>query len=315
MVKDIQNLTCWIISEGMAGTENQCLGVVEALGIEPNIKRINLTFPWNFLPPSIKFETSSSFTPKLTPPWPDIIIASGRKAIPVTRYIKKKSGEKTFTVYLQDPRVNPNQFNLVAVPFHDQTRGENVIVTNGAPNKISDVNLSLAKAQFAPLFEQLKKPRIAVLIGGNSKAYKMTPEITKNLCDQLNELDASLIITASRRTSEENLNIIKKQCDNNNNFIWDGNGENPYLGMLAWADTILVTADSTSMVSDAGTTGKPVYIVPLEGGSKKFDIFHNHLRALGVARLFDGQLDHWKYDRLRDAENVANEIKRLLNKK
>jgi mitochondrial fission protein ELM1 len=315
MVKDMQNLTCWVVSEGIAGTQNQCLGVCEALGIEPEIKRINLTAPWNFIPPSLKLETAASFTPKLTPPWPDLVIASGRKAIPAARYIRKASKGKSFSVYLQDPRVNPNQFDLVAVPFHDQTRGANVIVTNGAPNRVSDVKLGLAKAQFAPLFEHLKKPRVAVLIGGNSKAYKMTGALTKKLCEQLNALDASLMITASRRTGEENLNIIEKQCANNDNFIWNGSGENPYLGMLAWADIILVTADSTSMISDAGTTGKPSYIIPLDGGSKKFDILHNHLCNLGVTRFFDGTLDHWEYASLRDAQMIADEIKMHFDKK
>lgn len=315
MVKDIQNMTCWIVSEGMAGTENQCLGITEALGIKPEIKRITLNAPWNFIPPTLKLETSASFTPKLAPPWPDLVIASGRKSISAARYIKKKSNGKSFTVYLQDPRVNPNQFDLVAAPLHDKTRGDNVIITDGAPNRISKNKLDNAKTQFAPLFEKLKKPRVAVLIGGNSKAYKITPQITKELCEQLNALDASLMITTSRRTGEENLKIIQKQCDNNNNFIWNGNKENPYLGMLAWADTILVTADSTSMISDAGTTGKPTYIIPLEGGSNKFTIFHNHLCNLGVTRPFEGALEDWQYEPLQDAQNIANAIYHALKDK
>lgn len=314
MVKETQNLSCWVVSEGMAGTENQCLGVCEALGIEPEIKRIKLNAPWSFIPPALPLETAASFSPKLSAPWPDVVIASGRKAIAAARYIKKRSNGNTFTIYLQDPRVPPNHFDLVAVPFHDKTRGDNVLITEGAPNRISQKKLDDAKKQFAPLFEKLKKPRVAVLIGGNSKAYKMTTSVTKNLCQQLNALDASLMITTSRRTGEENQKIIKEQCDNNNNFIWDSNGTNPYLGMLAWADYILVTADSTSMISDAATTGKPTYIIPLEGGSKKFTFFHNHLCNLGITRFFNGALDDWQYEPLQDSQNIADAIKQALKK-
>jgi mitochondrial fission protein ELM1 len=143
----------------------------------------------------------------------------------------------------------------------------------------------------------------------------MTTDITKNLCEQLGALDASLMITASRRTGEENLKIIQKQCSNDNNFIWNGDGENPYLGMLAWADTILVTADSTSMISDAGTTGKPVYIIPLEGGSNKFTFFHTHLQNLGITRPFEGTLSDWQYEPLQDAKNIADATRQALKNK
>lgn len=312
MDKNSQKLTCWVVSEGMAGTENQCLGVAQALGVTPVIKRIQLTPPWNILSPFIGFELAATFVPKLAEPWPDLVIASGRKAIAAARYIKKSSKGKTFTVFLQDPKVRPSQFDLVAVPFHDQMRGQNVIVTNGAPNKITIDSLYAAKNEFSAEFSKLRSPRVAVLIGGNSKSYKMTKSITEQLCEQLNAIDASLMITASRRTGEENLKIIQKQCDKDKNFIWNGNGKNPYLGMLAWADYILVTADSTSMISDSTTTGKPTYIIPLKGGSSKFDKFHTHLKELGAIKTFDGSLDKWDYTPLTDAQDIAEIIKEKM---
>jgi len=312
MNKTDKNITCWIVTEGIAGTENQCLGVAQALGVTPTIKRISLNAPWNILSPFIGFEMAGTFSPKLQKPWPDLLIASGRKAVAAARYIKKKSKGKTFTVFLQDPKVRPSQFDLVAVPLHDRIRGPNVIVTNGAPNKITPESLVHAKNKFSSLFSPLKAPRVAVLIGGNSKSYKMPLRLIEKLCKQLNEIDASLMITTSRRTGEENLKIIQKQCDKDTNFIWNSRGENPYFGMLAWADYILVTADSTSMISDAATTGKPVYIIPLEGGSAKFNTFHTHLKRLGILRDFDGTLEKWVYPPLTDAQNIAAVIKKKM---
>ncbi|MEM9470159.1 MAG: mitochondrial fission ELM1 family protein, partial [Pseudomonadota bacterium] len=300
----------WVITEGMAGTENQCLGVAQALGIQPEVKRIDLTFPWNVLSPFLGFEKAHSFTPTLKAPWPDLVIASGRKAIAACRFIKKQSKGKTKIVFLQDPRVKADEFDLVAVPHHDKLRGENVIVTDGAPNKINQKMLEEAKKEFSPAFSRMKSPRVAVLIGGNSKTHQLTEKTTKKLCDELNALDGSLMITASRRTGEENQKIIQNECDKPQNFIWNGNGNNPYLGMLAWADFILVTSDSTSMISDAATTGKPVHVIPLEGSSPKFDRFYSHLKSKNLIRDFEGKLENWDYTALNDSEKVAQAIKR-----
>ena len=232
-------LTCWIVTEGMAGTENQCIGVAEALNIEPVIKQTNLREPWKTLSPWLELEAPWTFTEPLESPWPDLLIASGRKARAASRYIKKSSQGKTFTVHIQDPRINPKTFDLVAVPEHDPTRGPNVITTLGAPNRITKEKLEDAKKQF-PHFENIKQPRIAVLIGGNSKAHTLTPEITKTLAEQLKSLDAGLMITTSRRTGTQNEQILKNTLKNTEAYIWNSTGDNPYFALLAWADYILV---------------------------------------------------------------------------
>ena len=148
MEKPSEDITCWIVTEGMAGTENQCLGVAEALNVKPVVKRIRLHQPWAMLSPFLGFEQSWSMSPDVEPPWPDLVLASGRKSIAASRYIKKMSGGKTFTVQIQDPRISPKQFDLVAVPAHDPTRGPNVIVTKASPNRITQERLAAAKKAF-----------------------------------------------------------------------------------------------------------------------------------------------------------------------
>jgi len=311
-----KELTCWIVTEGMAGTENQCLGIAQALGAEPEVKRIGLRFPWTVLSPFLGFEHACTFIPALTPPWPDVLIASGRKSIAASRYIKRQSGGRTYTVQVQDPRIDPGQFDLVALPRHDPTRGDNVILTTGNPNRLTQDKLEDARKSFASQFEPLKTPRVAVLIGGNSKAYTMTAAIMRQLCADLKALDAGLMITASRRTGAENLKILQEEMAGHPDcMIWDGSGENPYFGFLAWADYILVTADSTSMLSDAATTGKPVYIVDMEGGSERMRRFHQNLLDCGAARFFYKKLENWTYPPLNDAQLVADRIRADLTKK
>lgn len=307
---------CWIITEGIAGTENQCLGIAEALGVQPHVKRIQLRQPWKSLSPYLGFEQSWTFTPKLEGPWPDILIASGRKSIAAARYIRKQSKGKTLTVQIQDPRIHPRHFDLVAVPEHDPTRGSNVIVTTASPNRITTDRLEQAKRDF-PQFETIKSPRVAVLIGGTSKAYRMTAPITEKLATQLKGLSAQagLMITASRRTGADNEALLHDALKDTDSYIWDGKNENPYFGFLAWADLILVTADSASMLSEAGTTGKPVYMIELEGGAPRLNALHKNLMNKGIIRPFTGHLENWSYDAIKDAQHVAEEIKKRWKEK
>ena len=310
-------MKCWIITEGMAGTENQCLGVAEALGVSAEVKRITLHQPWKSFSPWLGFEHAGIFEPALSPPWPDLVIASGRKSIATSRYIRKASNGKTFTVQIQDPRVSPAQFDLVALPAHDPTRGSNVIVTDASPNRITPEKLAAAREKFSA-FGKLKGPRVAVLVGGDSKSHKMTKQITQNLAAQLKKLGAGLMVTTSRRTGEENAKILRdglldpgfrRGYGEEDIFFWDGTGENPYFGMLAWADFIIVTEDSASMLSDAATTGKPVYVISLKGGSKRLDQLHENLRQKGITRPFDSRLESWSYEPLRDSQKIADEIR------
>jgi mitochondrial fission protein ELM1 len=300
---------CWVITEGIAGTENQCIAIAESLGIIPKIKRIQLRQPWKLLSPYLGFAGARSFEPPLSPPWPDLLIAGGRKSIATSLYIKKASGGKTFTVQVQDPRISPRNFDLVVAPEHDPVRGDNVFVTVAAPNRITPEKLESARAEFAFLGD-LPGPRIAVLIGGTSKAYAFTPQTAKDLGQKLARLEGSTMMTASRRTGKDNEKILTESISHKQAFIWDGSGENPYFGLLAWADYILVTADSVSMLSDAASTGKPVYIIGLDGGAKRIDSLHKNLMERGIAQVFDGDLQSWHYQPLQDAKNAAAEILR-----
>lgn len=313
MTVNPQSLQCWVVTEGMAGTENQCLGVAEALGLAPVVKRVSLRQPWRSLSPQLGLESAWSFTPRLDPPWPDLLLAAGRKSIAAARYIKRQSGGKTFTVQIQDPRVDPAQFDLVAVPEHDPTRGPNVVVTKAAPNRITPEKLARARSDFAGQFAMMPSLHIAVLLGGNSKSHRMSETGMRRLGEQLSLLSGSLMITASRRTPDHEKAAFLAGLGSRPHWFWDGHGDNPYLGMLAWADYILVTADSVSMLSDAATTGRPVYMLPLDGGSRRFDKFHANLARQGAVRRFNGTLEPFTYERFCDAAVIAAEIQRRMS--
>ncbi|MCB9965448.1 MAG: mitochondrial fission ELM1 family protein [Rhodospirillales bacterium] len=314
----MENISVWVVTEGMVGTENQCLGVAESLGVVPVVKRITLRQPWKTLSPWLACECMASFEPPLQPPWPDLLLTSGRKAVAAARYIRKKSKGRTFTVHIQDPRITPDAFDLVVVPFHDPTRGENVLVTDAAPNLISSARLEAARAQFSDL-NNYPAPRIAVLIGGKSKAYEMTQETVLRLIEQLKALqkdrNASLFITASRRTGPENMALLQKAFPNSTQTVfWTGEGDNPYMGYLAYADYILVTADSVSMISDALATGRPTYVIPLPGGGRRIDLFHQHIQDKGFACEFSGEMTSYEYAPVRESARIAEVIRNKMMK-
>ena len=311
--------TCWALSDGKAGTENQCIGLAEAMGLVPTVKRVQPRAPWSWLPVGLGMlpvGAMSTDAGEFAPPWPGLLIASGRRSVPYALAIRRLSRGATFTVQIQDPRIAPRRFDLLAVPRHDHVRGANVVETLGALNRITSERLDEAAARFAPAFAHLPRPLVAVLVGGTSGSYRLTPEATGALCDKLVNLSraagAGLAVTPSRRTGDGNIATLRRRLEALPATVWDGTGENPYFGLLGLADALIVTCDSVSMASEACTTGKPVYIVDLPGGSRKFREFHASLRSEGMTRPFVGELESWTYAPPNDTALVAEAVARRL---
>jgi mitochondrial fission protein ELM1 len=299
------------------------LGVAESLGLAPVVKRIQLRSPWKQLSPFLRHGLSHAFSPdgdSVKPPWPDILIGTGRASIPASLYARRASRvngvSKTFTVQVQNPVIDPSRFDLVVVPRHDGLTGSNVMTTRGALHRVTPAMLKREAEKFLPHFVHLPSPRIAVLIGGSNSVYQLTPhemaKLTRQLAALIYTTGGSLIVTPSRRTGTANLTILQAGLAGMRSFIWDGQGTNPYYGMLGIADYILVTCDSVNMVSEACTTGKPVYVIDLAGGSDKFRRFHHSLRDEGLARPFAGHLETWHYLPLNDVKLVADRIQDMF---
>jgi hypothetical protein len=311
--------SCWILTDGKIGMVNQCLGLARALGHDPEIKTIDLRRPWAWLPPTLipaKTSVATTGSTPLGPPWPDLLIASGRKSVAPAQAIRRASGGKTFCVQIQDPGIATGSFDLVVAPAHDRLRGDNVVTTIGAMQGVDPAALEAARVAFADRVGGLPRPLAGVLLGGDNAVYRMTPALGKTLAAQLRTLAADqgwgLAITPSRRTPEFVLDAIRTALTGLDVDIWDETGANPYLGFLAHADSIIVTGDSVNMVSEAAATGKPVHVVHLEGGSKKFERFHKALAARDITRPFLGTLEQWNYEPLDDMAVVVSEIQRRM---
>ena len=318
----------WILTDGKAGTENQCVGLAEAMKMPYTIKRIKLRgFAKIFSANILKTFFSLKNTPlkllyknwsTLNEPYPEILIAAGKATVVASITIRKKSKGKTFVVQLLNPRVDPSFFDIVVPPIHDRLSGKNVFPTRGAINRVSNESLKKALDDLEYDFSNIPKPRVAILIGGNSKHYKMDISVTRKLLYEIkkaqSEYNAGLLVTFSRRTNPEITKMFKEQLKNSNTVIWNNLGKNPFYAYLAYADFIMVTEDSISMTSEAASTGKPVYIIDLPTSSERFKNFHTELQKEGITRPFQGKLDTpWKYKKLKDANKTAEIVLEKFN--
>ncbi len=313
--------TCWCLTNGRPGMENQAVGLAEAMGLNPIVKRVFLKPLWRIATPHVMAFKQFAFSKKgdpVTPPWPDILIATGRPSILPSLYVKGQSGGRAFTVQLQDPVSLRGRFDRIIVPAHDGLTGENVIVMDGALHRIAPERLAAEAPRWAEAFAAIPSPRIAVLLGGDNSRYKFGEPEARELGAQLNALAAEgygLLITGSRRTGAEVLAALKDELAGCAAFISDGTGDNPYFGMLAHAAAFVVTCNSVNMVTEACSTGKPVHVVKLpakgrrESEGDKFVRFRRSLEKSGRIRAFGGRIESWIYEPLREMERVAGLIR------
>ena len=317
-----QPLTVWAVTEGHIGTENQARGVAEDLvGSGPGaviVKRIAVRAPWRWLPPALWPAPLMSLGrngDSLEPPWPDVLISCGRRAAAPNLAVRKRSGGATLSVHIQRPYMPSDRFDLVIAPRHDGLDGANVHVTRAAVHRVTAERLAAGRRNSAGRADP-GRHAVTVLIGGSNRRHRLTAAIAARFGDRLAALcrrrPIDLRLTPSRRTHPAIVRILAEKLAGTGAEIWDGSGDNPYFDWLAIADTIVVTWDSVSMTSEALATGKPVYVLPLDGASRRIDRFHAGLQADGYTRLFDGALERWDYETPDDTAAAAAAIRARL---
>lgn len=315
-----QPLVIWAVSDGRAGIQTQAVGLAEALasasetaGRQAQIVSKTVVWKGNIgrLPAVLNLLPRRWIEPgcKITPPWPDVWIAAGRATLALSVRMRAWSAGKTFVVQIQDPRLPLNSFDLVVPPKHDRLTGENVFSILGSPHRVTPQRLASELVRFSDQIDPLPHPRVAVLIGGRSKAFDLSPERASAMAhaieDAISLAGGSLMMTFSRRTPDKARALLTARLRHLPGLIWDGTGENPYFAFLGAADHILVTEDSTNMATEAASTGKPVFILKMDGSSLKFGLFHSALEGLGATRPFDGLLRGWSYEPVRETQRAA----------
>ncbi len=307
------DIKTWIVSNGAIGFETQALGVAEALGVSPVIKRVDQQAPWRWLAPWGPVANAG----EIVSPWPDLVIAGGRQSIPFARMIRRRARGRTFVAILQHPRVPPSWFDFIWAPAHDRLSGPNVFSTLLSPHRLTPQRLAEEAQRIAPEIAHLPAPRIAVLLGGANAVYRFdeqaAAELGSQLADVAKRYGAGLMVTPSRRTGERQAAIIRASIKEVPAVMWNGEGANPYFGYMGSADVVLVTCDSVNMVGEAAATGKPVYVIELDGGSKKRRGFLDAMYAGGAARPFRNVIESWSYAPLNPTGEIAARIAKALH--
>ncbi|HUG60280.1 MAG TPA: mitochondrial fission ELM1 family protein [Methylomirabilota bacterium] len=310
-------LRIWAVSDGRAGIEAQVLGLAEAVArLRPaNIStrrvgwRLGLgRLPWRLIPPAARTGDP------IEAPWPDIWIAAGRATLPLSTRMLKWADGKTFVVQTQHPRAPLDRFDLVVPPEHDGLAGANVFPILGAPNRISAEKLAIERARFAARLDPLPRPRVAVIVGGKSRAHdlpaKAAAAMAADIARGVEAAGGSLLLSYTRRTPGAAREVMTAALAGLPGIIWDGTGDNPYFAFLAAADAILVTEDSTNLATDAAATGAPLFTISVPGHSRKLARFHADLRRRGIARAYVGELKAEPYDALAETDRAARELLR-----
>ncbi|WP_243625980.1 mitochondrial fission ELM1 family protein [Phenylobacterium hankyongense] len=313
-------MNIWAVSDGRAGIEAQVDGLAQAVArlrpAEIVIKRIGWRWGLGRLPSRLNPGLLATLTPGsgLHPPWPDIWIAAGRATLPLSTRLRRLSGGRTFVVQTQHPRQPIKAFDLVVPPIHDRLTGANVLPIVGSPNRLSPAQLAAELERFRDKLESLPRPRVAVIVGGASKAFGLPAEraarMGREVAEAVTASGGSVLVSFTRRTPQAAREILRAEWARLPGVVWDDRGDNPYFAFLAAADAILVTEDSTNLATEAAATGKPVHVLALEGRSEKFDRFHHDLRERGSARPFAGRLESWDYTPLAETDRAAAELLR-----
>ena len=305
--------TSWILSEGYAGLQAQALGLAEAAGLAPELRILAPRAPWKWAPASLWPAPLAAVPDAVRAPLPELVIGCGGVAAAVGAALRRGGRP---VVQVQHPRMDPRRFDVVVVNRHDELTGPNVVVTRTALHRVTSARLAEAAQEWTPRLEHLKRPLVAVLVGGSNGRFRLDADVARGLAMQLASMmkrdGVGVAVTPSRRTDPGATRVLAEALVPLGAYVWDGTGENPYFGMLALADAIVVTMDSVSMVSEAAATSAPVLLAKLPGRSRRNGLFIDCMLAEGRVREFAGRFEQWPVAPLDDTAEAAAEMCRRL---
>ena len=304
-------LKALLLTQGMHGMVSQVEGLARALGLTYKHQSIKLKPFWNLLPPKLTPISENLVKEKFVCD-SKVIISCGRKSVIPSIALKKRLGKEIFTIHIQDPKVALKHFDLVISPEHDEIKGDNVLSTKGAIHYLTKKEIK-DNSNYLDIKKE-KRKLVAFIIGGPNKYYNYNDQAIQQLFTKIKTLftpDKYKIITVpSYRTPEK---IIKKTYDtfNFNHIVIKTVDKKAYLSALALADISVVTCDSTSMISEAAITGKPVYIAMMKPvkNNRRFKKFYSLLTDLGITRELKDSVEEWSYESLNEVNRVAPIIK------
>jgi len=300
-----------LLTEGMHGMISQVEGLAKSMDLDFVHQKVELNYPWNLIPPKftpVKKFVFKSFNSRDF----DVVISCGRKSVIPSIFLKRNSKKKVYNIHIQDPKVSTDNFDFIIAPDHDGLKGKNVISSKGAIHYLTEDEI---KKNHDYLLKKINNDKncILLILGGPNKYYEYNDKNIKNIYDKVRETikknNLQLIVVPSMRTPKKAIDLASDYFSKDNLVIKDID-KRAYLSALSLSKYIIVTCDSTSMISESALTGKPIYIaeIPSKKNDRRFKKFRNLFTNLNIIKNLDENIENWSYEKLDETNRIALEI-------
>ena len=309
-------LKALLLTEGLHGMISQTEGLAKALNFDYIHEKIELNSFWKLIPTSFTPVKKFVFKNQVEQDF-DVIISCGRKSIIPSIFLKKNSKKKIMNIHIQNPKISLKHFDFVVCPEHDNLEGPNVLRTKGAIHYLTLEEINNSKDYLLNKLER-DKDVITLILGGPNKYYNYSDENMISIFSKINRMlkehNLQLVVIPSNRTPTKTIELCREYFTDNRTVI-DVVDKSAYLSSLALSKYLVVTCDSTSMISEAALTGKPVYVamIPALRNDKRFQRFRSLFEKLNIIKILENKLETWNYEKLNEADRIALEIKQKMN--
>ena len=311
----MKKLKAILLTEGMHGMISQTEGLAKSLELDFIHEKIELNRFWRLVPPVLTPINKQTFKNKILDKF-DVVISCGRKSVIPSIFLKRKYKNKILTIHIQDPKVSLKNFDYVIAPIHDKLTGNNVLNTKGSIHYLTINEIDQNKNYLESKIDKRKKI-VSFIIGGPNKYYdyqeKTILEVFLKIKTVFLENNYQAIIIPSMRTPKYIIEKAKSYF-NEDQILIPTIDKKAYLSSLKLANHIVVTCDSTSMISEAAITGKPIYVaqMPPIKENLRFKEFFALFQSLKITRDLDSSFENWSYQKLDETNRVSNYIKQKI---
>ena len=304
-----------LLTEGMHGMISQVEGLAKALDLDFIHETIELNNFWKLFPPKVTPVQDFVFKNKINSQF-DVVISCGRKSVVPSIYLKKKYKNKIINIHIQDPKVSLNNFDFIVAPEHDGLKGNNVLTSKGAIHYLTndelDQNENYLKSKI-----NIRKKIVTLILGGPTRYYDYNNQVIDGIFSKIEQNfiknNYQVIIIPSMRTPQNIIEKAKNYFDKDQ-IIIPNVDKKAYLSSLKISDHIIVTCDSTSMISEAAITGKPIYVaqMPATKNNHRFKSFFNLFESLNIIKELNNSVESWTYTKLNETNKIADQIKEKI---
>ena len=304
-----------LLTEGMHGMISQVEGLAKALDLDFIHEKIELNNFWKLFPPKLTPVQDFVFKNKINSEF-DIVISCGRKSVIPSIYLKKKFKSKIINIHIQEPKVSLDNFDFVVAPEHDGLKGSNVLTSKGAVHYLTngelDENENYLKSRIST-----EKKVVTLILGGPTRYYDYNNQVIDSLFSKIEhnflKNNYQLIVVPSMRTPQDLIEKAKNYFDTDQ-IVIPNVDKKAYLSSLKISDHIVVTCDSTSMISEAAITGKPIYVaqMPAIKNNQRFKSFFNLFESLNIIKELNNSVENWTYTKLNETNKIAEQIREKI---